>query len=50
MLVLIVASGVNRVYWHRGYSVVEDAVVFGIMTLIAIALAGAGRWLTARPR
>ncbi|MAT70599.1 MAG: hypothetical protein CMJ58_13860 [Planctomycetaceae bacterium] len=45
MAFVIVMSVVNRIFWHHGYSIVEDIVVFAGMGLILLVLIAAGRFL-----
>jgi hypothetical protein len=45
MLVVIVMWGVNRIFWHKGYSVLEDVIVLSVMALIATLAALAGYFL-----
>jgi hypothetical protein len=48
MVFVFGASVVNRLFWHRGYSAIEDAIVFAIMAVIAAAFAIVGYLLTRR--
>ena len=45
MLLVIVISVVNRIFWHSGYSEVEDIIAFSVMALIASHAALAGYFL-----
>jgi hypothetical protein len=42
MACLFVACTVNRLFWHSGYSKVEDAIVFSVIAVLALASAVAG--------
>jgi hypothetical protein len=45
MTILLVMCVINRIFWHKGYSAVEDLVVFSIMAVIATLAAFAGYFM-----
>jgi hypothetical protein len=49
MTFAFVMLAINRIFWHRSYSVVEDVIVFGVVGLIAAAAAVAGHSLRPGP-
>jgi hypothetical protein len=45
MMCVFVMSAINRIFWHPSERVVEDAIVFGAMGLIAVTAAAGGHYL-----
>jgi len=45
MVCLLALMAINRIFWHRGYSVVEGVIVFSVVGLIAAAAAALGLFL-----